>query len=69
MATASSQLSESRLDRQSPLFRKACVLGLKLVLGGYVNFIEDKSEWKGTEITFEIAKRVKKTSSTSPTWA
>jgi DNA-binding PadR family transcriptional regulator len=43
--------------------------GLRLVLDGYVNFIEDKSEWKGTKITFEITKKGKKTSSTSPTWA
>jgi hypothetical protein len=32
-----------------------------LVLDSYINFIEDKSEWKGTQITFEIAKKGDKT--------
>ena len=32
-----------------------------LVLDGYLNFIEYKSEWKGTKITFEIAKKGGKT--------
>ena len=32
-----------------------------LVLDSYLNFIEDKSEWKNTNITFEIAKRGDKT--------
>jgi hypothetical protein len=26
------------------------------VLDGYLNFVEDKTEWKGTKITFDIAQ-------------
>ncbi len=32
-----------------------------LVLDGYLNFVEDKSEWKDTKSTFEIAKKGNKT--------
>jgi hypothetical protein len=32
-----------------------------LVLDNYFNFIEDKTEWKGTKINFEIARKGDKT--------
>jgi hypothetical protein len=32
-----------------------------LVLDNYFNFTEDKREWKGTEITFEIPKKSDRT--------
>ena len=31
------------------------------VLDGYLNFVEDKTEWKGTKITFDIAQSGDKT--------
>jgi hypothetical protein len=31
------------------------------VLDGYLNFVEDKTEWKGTKITFDIARTGDKT--------
>lgn len=31
------------------------------VLDNYFNFVEDKSEWKGTDVVFEIAKQGDKT--------
>ncbi len=32
-----------------------------LVLDSYLNFIEDKTEWNGTKVTFDIAKKGEKT--------
>src|SRR6266702_382968 len=32
-----------------------------LVLDNYFNFTKDKTEWKGTKISFEISKKDKKT--------
>jgi hypothetical protein len=32
-----------------------------LVLDSYLNFTKDKAEWNGTEITFDVAKKGKKT--------
>lgn len=32
-----------------------------LVLDGYLNFVDDKNVWTGTEITFDIAEREDKT--------
>ena len=31
------------------------------VLGSHINFVKDKTEWKGTDIVFEIAKKDDKT--------
>lgn len=31
------------------------------VLDGYLNFTQDKTEWKGTDITFDISKKADKT--------
>jgi hypothetical protein len=32
-----------------------------LVLDGWLNFVDDKTEWTGTKITFDIAKKADKT--------
>lgn len=41
-----------------------------LVLDSYLNFIEDKTEWNDTKVTFDISKKGDKTAkSASLTWA